>query len=284
MALPFIDRPPSSDEIKAIQLYFSLYTNGSGSETEEDGSTRIGWRQIERVFKDLYGGVGPENKEVFDVTLGYSSGEGVGLSVKSKTLSEKAFKELEKNGRVYMELANSPAKIWSALNGINLSPRDLDDRSKHSAIGEAMLKAVAEWHAEAVKNFPSLNVGRVLNLQKSVFLCVSMAKPGGSLSRRFKVHSFPMLLPGRLRWEMKTSRCLRGYDADHPDEVMIDWYPNSGGQIKFYPRACNALYSSGEFATLPIPNKSLKELVKDTWPKESAELDLRKELFRHLQD
>ncbi len=116
--VPLVTRKPSKKEAQILILAMSTYCDGTGQEKEKDGSTRPGWRDFERIFAETLGGIAPENKDVFDVAVPVTknSKNFLGVSLKSKHLSRSsAINDLEQDGRVHMEMANSPAKFWTAL-------------------------------------------------------------------------------------------------------------------------------------------------------------------------
>ena len=264
--LPFIERELTAQEVLLINLSFSLFTNGFGSEQEKGGETRIGWRQMERVFADLFAGKANENKDVFDVVVPIDRKTDVGLSIKSKNFSSKQFTALGSEGRVYMELTNSPAKLWASLNRKGLVASDFQNKNKAADIGNAVLDTVESWHQEAKTNYPHYSQGKVIDLSKSVYISVSMTDPTDKNDRQYVVHSFPLNLPKPIRWEKYTHKCLRGFDPDHPNQALYDWYPNSGGQLKYYPRAEDAKFSSGIFESLKAPKISMVKLAQQYWP------------------
>jgi hypothetical protein len=38
------------------------------------------------------------------------------------------------------------------------------------------------------------------------------------------------------------------------NETVIEWYGESGGQFKYYPKISDGLWSSGEFDLEPLPD------------------------------
>ena len=60
MGLAFATRKPTADEVKLLRKMLSTYRDGSGTERESDGSTRPGWRQMERCLAELLGSEGAE--------------------------------------------------------------------------------------------------------------------------------------------------------------------------------------------------------------------------------
>jgi hypothetical protein len=60
---------------------------------------------------------------------------------------------------------------------------------------------------------------------------------------------------------------LRGYDPTYPDEVLVDWYGLSGGQLKYYPRASEAKHYTEQFQLLLPKMVSISEKASVYWPK-----------------
>jgi hypothetical protein len=62
-----------------------------------------------------------------------------------------------------------------------------------------------------------------------------------------KWHAFDLAFPPNIVWKYTSSRCLRGFDPSYPEETLFDFYLLSGGQLKYYPRASTARFSSEVF-------------------------------------
>lgn len=266
---PFVDRDPTSSEATILMLAMSTYRDGTGQERESDGSTRPGWRDFERVFAEVLSGKAPENKDVFDVVVhgDPESNEYYGISLKSKQLARKsAIGDLEYGGRVHMELANSPAKFWAALYQKGIREADYTAKSKATEIGETLLEVVDQWHREAKVKYEKENPSHNLVLEKSVYITVSYTKPDSDNNRYYQVHSFSLDLPRELKWEFISDRCLRAYDTRHEGEVVFDWYGLSGGQLKFYPKAIEGLYKTGQFTLMRPNNVSILDKAEAYWP------------------
>lgn len=86
MSISFVTRGPSQDEVEQLRLAMSSFRDGSGQEKDQEGGTRPGWRDLERVIAEILGGVAPESKSVFDVFIPSTEQQDTdyGLSVKSK--------------------------------------------------------------------------------------------------------------------------------------------------------------------------------------------------------
>ncbi len=270
MALAFVDREPTQDETQLLELAFSTFCDGSGM-TKEGEYSRPGWRDFERAIGEVLGGTTPEGKQVFDVFVpdAQAANVDVGLSIKSKELTRKhAIGDLESGGRVYMELANSPAKFWASLSKQGIEESDFGTASAQT-IGESILATVESWHHEAKQNHSPKD--RELDLARSVYLTVSYSKPRANQERRYQVHSFPMDFPKGIKWQYRKRnsgpvRSIMGFDPQKQDEVIFDWYPLSGGQLKYYPVAETALYRTPSFTLLKPDSETILKKVARYWP------------------
>ena len=117
MSVPFLTRPASANELEQLRLVLSSFRDGGG-QLQDKAGTLPGWRDYERAIAAVFHGWAPENKGVFDVFVGSTVNDTTdyGYSVKSKELGRAgAIEDLSTDGRVYMELSNSPAKLWTAV-------------------------------------------------------------------------------------------------------------------------------------------------------------------------
>ncbi|MBI4853282.1 MAG: hypothetical protein HY819_15935 [Acidobacteria bacterium] len=63
--------------------------------------------------------------------------------------------------------------------------------------------------------------------------------------------SIPIKLQGNANASPEHRKCLVAKDAS--DETVIEWYYGSGGQLKYYPLAKEAYWSSEIFHLEPLP-------------------------------
>jgi hypothetical protein len=281
MPVPFVDRPPTAAETQVLRLLMSCYCDGSGN-LRVEGGTLPDWRQLERIVAEAFGGEGPENKDVFDVVVPSPDlpKTDFGFSIKSKELARVgAIRDLATTGRVYMELCNSPAKLWNPLKSQGISETDFREQKNAQAIGDGVLATVVSWKHQAARQWQQRH-GRTLDLDRSVYLTVSYSRPRIGLPREYQFHSFGLPFSPNLQWIYGSDRCLRARDPQYPNEIIFDWYGLSGGQLKYYPRATSARYSSARFSLLspaPIP---LSRKAASIWPNEWAEAGGTMELSR----
>jgi hypothetical protein len=261
--LAFIDRQPTSSEVERLRLILSTFCDGSGM---NDGGTMPGWRDVERTVAAALDGRASENKDVFDVILRYTSQEDVGLSIKCKNLAGRdALDKLASGGRCYMELANSPAKFWQKLSEIGLTESDYRSGKNAQKFGAAVISTVHSWHIEAASGHEK-STGRRLNLHSSLYLALSSGRVKGSEDHMYQWHSFSLSFPQGIRWEFKSEKCLSGYDPAEPKKVIFDWYGLSGGQLKYYPKGVDALFSSPPFTLERTGQVSLAEKAARYFP------------------
>ena len=242
--MPFIDRNPTPSEELFIQALMSSFSDGSGWETDPDGTSRIGWRQIERMLSIFFSGRSHiEDKDVFDLIVKYWSDpkKSVGISVKSKILGEKKQIFRENNDpRLYMELSNSMAKFWQEINRkLSLDESCFRAKTHAQQIGDCVLNLVSCWHIE--RKTALSDVGGNLDLPLSRFVSVSFSDWSAETGRSFQVHSFDLSFP-KVKWHYSSDKCLRGIDPNN--NHLFDWYGLSGGQLKYYPDSNAALYQS----------------------------------------
>jgi hypothetical protein len=160
-----------------------------------------------------------------------------------------------------MEIANSPAKFWAAIkSGYGFNEDDFRNQLHPKEIGETVIQTVVQWHAEGKESYESRHKGIEIDLKHSRYLCVSYSDDLPD-KRRYQVHAFYLDYMPNMIWKYTSSACLTGYDPRYPDARLIDWYGLSGGQLKYYPLATEAIYQSTVF-TLLKPQRQLSILDK----------------------
>jgi hypothetical protein len=265
--VPFLTRPPSGSELEQLRLVLSSFRDGGG-QIQDNAGTLPGWRDYERAIATVFRGWAPENKGVFDVFVGSSVNDTTdyGYSVKSKELSRAgAIEDLSTDGRVYMELSNSPAKLWAAVRAAGPTEEDFRAGRHADIIGGALLAAVTSWHHEAAAAHLAAT-GRTLDLDRSAFLVISYSRRRPGRERDYQIHSFDLGFPPGIAWRYRSAKSLIGEDPAHPGECLFDWYPFSGGQLKYYPRASAARYASPRFQLSIPPATSLADRAAGYFP------------------
>jgi hypothetical protein len=233
-----------------------------------DGSSSPGWRDYERALASILGGVASEDKGVFDVIVRSNDGHGdYGFSVKSKALTA-PLNRLGMTGRLYMELSNALAQFWRHLNDRAIRQGHAEEGERAAEIGQHILDLIRSWHLEAAKEYEEKE-RRPLNLQRSVFLTISYFKQSNEPTI-YQLHSFDLAFPRGIVWTHGTKNCVRGIDPAVPGATLFDWYWKSGGQLKYYPRAASARFSSEAFTLARCPVTSIAAKTSRYFPREWA--------------
>lgn len=243
MSQAFADRPPTAREVERLRLLLSTYQDGTGMHALEDGITLPGWRDFERAVALAFGGVAQESKAIFDVLIPLVGEPHVRYGLSCKMRGE--LNKIARVARVSVELSNSAKKFWSHLGtkGINQS----NYRDRPAEVGAALIELVESWH-HAV----SVERGGGINLSKSSYLVLSW-NPAGN----YQLHQFPLALPDpfNLRWHFPAGRGGGSGErlaADDGSGVIFEWYGESGGQLKYYPPAAAATWTSEIFQLEPL--------------------------------
>lgn len=249
MALPFATNDPTQQDTLRLSLMLSTYLDGTGNQRDKDGGTRANWREIERCVAESFMSATGEDKGIFDVVAADREDASLcyGFSVKSKEYARGTLDTLDATGRVYMEVANSPAKFWAPLHAMNLDENDFRDGRNAAKFGASVIKTVQTWHKDGKILFERDFPDKKLDLDCSCYLSVTYSKTDSWRDRQYQVHAFPLDFPDGIRWQFASEKCLRGYDPEHPTEALFDWYALSGGQLKYYPRASTAKFRTDVF-------------------------------------
>jgi hypothetical protein len=220
--------------------------------------TLPGWRDFERAVAATFNGVAQESKAVFDVLLPDEQNPTLmyGLSCKMREELDR----VTRMGRVTMELSNSAKAFWSHLGTKNITQANY--RSYPVETGTALVELVSSWH-DAV----STERGGRIDTARSFYLVLSYDLQSGA----YQLHQFSMRLPdpGNLKWYfpsvVRLGTAAEGKRLIGRDDtgIVFEWYGESGGQLKYYPLAENALWQSRLFKLEPLPSEqSLSILVK----------------------
>ncbi len=231
----------SQRDVEQIRLILSTFQDGTGMLALKNQTTTLpGWRDFERTVAIVLGGIPQESKFVFDVLVPRPHTIQYGISCKMR----RELDRVDKHGRVSMELSNSAGKFWDALAQHGLNQQNYKDHPNQ--VGEILVNLVASWHTHARQN-----ATQRIDLDNSFYLTLSWNKRGD-----YQLHQFALHLPDpqAIIWHFpttSTSRRLEGRDAHG---TVMEWYGESGGQLKFYPSVQSALWASPKFRLEPLPN------------------------------
>jgi hypothetical protein len=245
----------TNSELERIRLALSVFQDGTGWETirkpDKQGGNKVyyaGFRQFERIVADVFGGIAPENKGVFDVFVPIKNTDMYyGVSCKMRSELNKALKI---DGRVYIEMSNAAGEFMERV----IADVGNNFLKKPAKVGKTILTLITEWHKNASKNS-----GYKINLDESSFLVLLYNK-----KLEFSLYQYELSLPrsDAFIWSFpppkqsskRDSRRLVGYLNG---SLAFEWYLYSGGQFKYYPLAQNAKWHSGIFGLEPLP-KNIK--------------------------
>jgi hypothetical protein len=258
---PFADRSPTPGEIEKLRLILSTYQDGSGmlqgpkSSTRNNSgvldkvgdSTLPGWRDFERAIAATFNGEAPESKAVFDVELPLPTQPKVRYGISCKMRGE--LDRLKRDGRVTNEVSNSEKKFWAHLESKSITRGNY--RNSAGMVGKALIRLVEQWHIQE-----SYQKGGRFDLSKSCYL-ILLWNPKGD----YQLFQYPVSLPdpAKLKWSFptkqvkgKTENGSRVCGADK-NGTLIEWYGESGGQLKYYPPVSEATWQSPIFRLEPLP-------------------------------
>lgn len=250
MSIPFVDRPPKSYELENLRLLLSTFQDGTGQNMKQGKSTP-GWRDLERSVAVITNGIPQESKAVFDILIPgrRSTSPTYGLSCKMR----RELNRLGRVGSVTMELSNSLKKFWARLKSLGIT--EADYKGHPTEVGIGVIELYKSWH-----NTVSIANGGKVDLAKSSYLVLSW-----SLAGEYQLHQFPILSlpdPRSLSWhfgystndagEKTVQAHINGDDAT--GRRVFEWYGESGGQLKYYPLATTASWTSKVFKLELLPD------------------------------
>jgi len=245
--IPFADRAPDKKEFERLRLILSTFQDGTGQQSVPGGLTLPGWRDFERSVALVFGGIAQESKAIFDVLIPDPRHSGVFFGISCKMRSE--YNTMRRRGYLTLELSNAAGEFWRELAKHNLNQSNY--KQNPALVGQLVTSLVEGWH-DAVSHRYDGNV----DLARSYFLALQWNRQG--TYELFQV-ALPLPDPTKLHWSVSAKevngvvelgRSVRGR---HGDNIILEWYAESGGQLKYYPRVEDVLWRSGPFTLEPIP-------------------------------
>ncbi|HVF49640.1 MAG TPA: hypothetical protein VNA19_06115 [Pyrinomonadaceae bacterium] len=271
-----IDRLPTEREIERLRLILSTYQDGTGTKVKGISHTVPGWRDFERAVALAFGGEAQESKAIFDVLLPSENAPDTryGLSCKMR----RELNKIGRTGRVSLELSNSAGQFWSYLRARGIDQHNYRDRPLD--VGVSLIEVVESWH-HAV----SLERGGNVDLSRSSYLVLSW-----NPARHYQLHQFPLTMPNpsHLHWYFpsnKRNESGRRIAGDDKTGTLFEWYGESGGQLKYYPLATNAIWASEIFRLEPLGDMEYGILNKAAsyFPEKWAAASSSGENFTHYK-
>ena len=242
----------------------STFQDGTGMLA---GGTLPGWRDFERTVALAFDGRPSENKDIIDVRLPDPSREEVHFGVSCKMRRE--LRRTRRVGRVTIELSNANRSFWDRLGADGIGLENYRDNA--AQVGRSIIDLVREWHLSA-----SIQSGGDIDLSRSCYLTL-MWDPIGE----YQLYQFQMDLPDpdSLYWSFpevtsrSASRLGNHIRAIDEHGTVFEWYGESGGQLKYYPRVSDSVWESNTFRLEPLPKNTPHGLLlkaqsyySDIWP------------------
>jgi len=244
-----IPDPLTQEGVEKLRLILSTYQDGTGMLASSNGMTLPGWRDFERAVAAALDGKAQESKYVFDVIITKPEYT-FGISCKMRGELNKVADRDDRAGRVTIELSNSAKKFWGYLKTKGIT--EANYREQPTEVGIALIELVQSWH-----KVESILSGGRIHLDKSSYLALSWNKKGS-----YQLHQFALMLPDArtLRWYFPMKKGKKGEEpanrlcGDDVSGTLFEWYGTSGGQLKYYPLAQDALWASDIFHLEPLPS------------------------------
>lgn len=237
--------PLTPQQVERIRLLLSTYQDGTGQlKLKKHADTLPDWRQFERAVAVAMGGKNTESKAVFDVLMPASDRASSAFGISCKMRGE--LRTAQNKGIVTVEVSNAVGDFWKKLGavGIETTPQMA---GREAEAGKAVLDLVARWEQDTKQ-------ANQLSLSASYFLVLLWD------TTRLDFQLFQMVLalpaPSALTWTVRPDRkkpgsgCLVGSIGERK---VVEWYGNSGGQLKYYPEVAEALWHSEIFRLEPLP-------------------------------
>jgi len=236
-----------------MRLILSTFRDGGGQVVlKKTGASMPGFRDFERTVAAVCGGQTREDKGVFDVLILAGGGDlPFGISCKmSKT-------QPQLHGASFMELTNSAKKFSDEFARLNLSWVH-----NPAMAGNAFVELVSGWHTALQTE---------IDVPRSRYLVLAH----DSKWENFQLQCFPLSLKVAnpvidVEWTVEGKRAptsINGYVLHNGRRHRL-WqlYPNSGGQLKYYPPLSWAFWVSDPFTLEQPPAESLSERAQEYFP------------------
>lgn len=244
MSIQFKGAPPTQEEVERIRLLLSTYQDGTGQLVVKgiDG-TLPNWRDFERSVALAFKGVAQESKSIFDVIIP-TSATSLAIGISCKMRSE--LRQVSKKGVIYVEVSNAAGDFWSAVKRVGINTT-LEMGGNPAEAGRAILELVESWH---------ISQHSYVDLHKSYYLVLQY----DTKKLHYQLFQLPLQLPdpSTLIWEVRYGKA-KGKESSGSligrkgGRAVVEWYADSGGQLKFYPKVEESVWHSDIFQLEPLP-------------------------------
>lgn len=236
---------PTPNQVERLRLLLSTYQDGTGMLVIK-GQNLPGWRDFERSVALALGGQAAESKALFDVVVPNEENPPMQIGLSCKMRSE--LDRIARDGRVTIEVSNSAGEFWDYLNKQGINQTNYKERPAN--VGAGLLHVVEEWHLE-----PSTERGGLVELEHSSYFVLQWSR--ATLTYQLFQFSLELPDPASLTWSFpspkRADKDTRRIVGEAATGLVFEWYGESGGQLKYYPFATDAVWSSAPFRLEPLP-------------------------------
>jgi hypothetical protein len=211
--------------------------------------TLPGWRDFERASALTFHGEAVESKFFVDVVFPLRANPPVFYGIDCKM--REALRAARNKGTIYVEVTNAAAYLWSQLASQGITETEL--RTKPQEAGNILLEAIELQKAAGSSQYPR---GKI-NTDDSYYLVLLWDRLGD-----YQLFQLPLSLPtpGNLKWTCSVTSKSDGTETTRlvgvtDGGVLYEWYGESGGQFKYYPKIQSVLWKSDVFRLEPLPDE-----------------------------
>jgi hypothetical protein len=279
--MSFKGATPTTEEVERIRLLLSTYQDGMGQLTlKGKEGTLPNWRDFERSVAIALNGQANESKTFFDVVVPIpdESKTHFGISCKMRGL----LNEVTTKNHIVVEVSNAAKDFWKAVEkaGINTTSEMVGQEKE---AGQAILGLVESWHSQWGKF--------KIDLAQSYYLILQY----NTKTLEFQLFQLPLEIPpaSAFKWSIrvgegeKKSKTLVG---NKNGRDVIEWYPDSGGQLKYFPHVTDAIWQSHVFKLEALPENRLGYGIKqkaiayfpELWQLVDKQLTAEEEIIKNV--
>jgi hypothetical protein len=225
---------------------------------------------IEDATAEAFGGRTVRAKDVYDVLIPDETDPNkcYGISCKMKNNDPATLAQ----GRVYVEYANADAEFLGAVKAAGFTKQKLiDQKAPANKCGKAVVEVARRWHQRTYSGHKGLRSDESVDPARSVHFVLSYrwnsAHPG---LFDYDLYVYPHLIPRVGIWRYRRMS-LWGFESPamvRADEPLYTYNFNSGGHLKWYPKAASATHHFGPFTLQQAPAVRLAARAASYFPQE----------------
>ena len=166
-------------------------------------------------------------------------------------------------GRVYVEYTNADSEFLGAVRDAGFTKQKLiNQTASASRCGRAVIEVARQWHQRTYTEHKGLLAGESIDPTRSVHLVLgSRWSDTDPKLFDYDLYVYPHLIPRVGIWRYR-KMSLWGYESPEmlrADAPLYTYNFNSGGHLKWFPRADAAARHYGPFTLRQAPQIRLSE-------------------------